>query len=78
MGLRAPVPLIAKQKGAILPLQPVLITQRDSFRPLKTQTCAFTTGEVLRIDGGNRLTLERLRVGAFCVLHHNVLVFDPA
>lgn len=37
-----------------------------------------TAGEELRSDGGNELTLQRLRVGALCVLDCDVLLFDPS
>lgn len=37
-----------------------------------------TTGQELWLNGGDELSLERLRVGALGVLHSNVPVFDPA
>lgn len=40
--------------------------------------CVPTAGEELRSDGGNELALQRLGVGALCVLDHNVPLFDPS
>lgn len=37
-----------------------------------------TAGEELRSDGGDELALQRLWVGALCVLDRDVPLFDPS
>lgn len=39
--------------------------------------CVPTAGEELQPDGGNKMALERLGVGALGVLDHDVPLFDP-
>ena len=39
--------------------------------------CVLTTGEQLRLGGGDELALQGAGVGAAGVLHPHVVVFDP-
>lgn len=64
----------------VMPLRsvkPTVCTVRVS-QNFCSGVCVPTAGEELRSDGGNELALQRLGVGALCVLDHNVPLFDPS
>lgn len=60
----------------VMPLRSVKPTVSQIF--LFRRVCVPTAGEELRSDGGNELALQRLGVGALCVLDRNVPLFDPS